>query len=517
MSEYSVRLQRLFESLPEWGAKRLESLLDRVYAGYSVDLRTPFADKRDRRSLLEELESKVGYTEYEELTKIEKHEKEKVGSYSICPPSEKRISSLQKYWDQYFNPDEGAYSRAVSRVLSLLPRRSVRPMALATAFLSRTKRTNSGLPWVENTDYHIRDYYSRASHVRSPEDWYPCIWFSRLTSQGLDKPPKARDVWGFDKMDGLVGGTILHPVLDCLKMLPGFAGWRGPEYVDEEATSIIRMSKGRKILSGDTSAFDSSLPIEVQQSVDDILCSWFVASAETLIRILGEVCATVGIVVPYDVLEDRHGGIASGHILTGLKGTLGNLICVFYVGERLKTSVERFMVLGDDYVSLFSGDWDEDAVSQYMGELGLEANPTKQFISDHSIHYLQRWHSSEYVVGELYPGVHTPYRSATGFYGYEVFPNWPEKKKPYLDAMRLMGQVEVCNNHPNHRAIVQYARDGSDILRSGMDPGEIARRAGGAAEVKRHLKVASYPFNVKDPESFETWKTVQVLRELRRS
>jgi hypothetical protein len=50
-----------------------------------------------REAIIELLEDRIGYTEYEELTGIEKHEKDKIGPFSVMLPAALRRKNLAKY------------------------------------------------------------------------------------------------------------------------------------------------------------------------------------------------------------------------------------------------------------------------------------------------------------------------------------------------------------------------------------------------------------------------------------
>jgi hypothetical protein len=309
--------------------------------------------------------------------------------------------------------------------------------------------------------------------------------------------------------------TVLHPALEVLRRISGFAAWTGPDAVTEEMTRILRKAKGRSIISGDYTGFDRSLSRELLDLVDDVICEWYVEQVHPRIRNLTEYASTAGIVVPWKVLENRNGGMPSGHGLTNLKDTIANLIALFYLAYRLKVSVVDYSVMGDDFVVLFSDEISDEALSTVLSELGLTANPDKQFISTDSVHYLQRWHSLKYVVDGLCLGCHSPYRTEVGLHGYEVLKD-PRLWSEDMDTTRWIMQVEVCAEDPRHAAVCSYLHKRDRVLNRGDDPWDVLKRAGGPDKVRSTLGIVSFPFIAKNPERLNEFKTTAVIRSLQR-
>jgi len=504
-------IRQLEHLLPVEGTDRLERYLDRCDAGFPDDLRTPLYQAAPREEIIKLCEETIGFTRFEELTQIDEHERDKVGPFSIMLPAKERLPDLEKYWKQTWHPDEECLREAFEFVSSLINSGSLRPASYDTAYSLMPKDTSLGLPWLTRDRAYADLYFERAVNASSVDDFYPCVWYWRGQPKGLSEIPKQRVVWGMDHAETIKGATILYPTLDALRRLNGFSAWLGAPFVDEEATRLLSRAQGRRILSMDYSSFDSSLPRELLDLVDQVLSSWFVESASAVIRLLGELCATVPIVVPYSVLSGRNGGMPSGSVMTNLRDTLANLIAGYYCASRHDTTILDYMVLGDDAVYLFKDEIDPRDVESVMGELGLECNPDKQFISSRSCHYLQRWHSLDYVREGLNVGVHSPYRTLSGLTGYERFRTGWNK---YMDTARWIMQVENCAWDPRFHKFVTFLYHGDRVLQSGMDPAEIFKRAGGADMIRSVLNIASFPFNVKNPDRVNEFKTTKLLREI---
>lgn len=509
--QYSESFQSLLARLPVDGAKRLERSLARTDEGFGEDLRTPLYDGRDRGEIIQDFKAQIGFTRFEELTEIDEHEMNKVGPFSIMLPYSERVSDVTKYWDQHFNPDESCLKAAFDSVCSILPKASLRSASLSTAFGMMPKDTSLGLPFLTRDRSQVGSYLQRAEMLSSPEEIYPCVLYWRGQPKGLTEIPKQRVVWGFDHAETIRGATILYPTLDALKQRPGFSAWLGSPFVDEEATSLLREARGRRIFSMDYSGFDSSLHRSLLDLVDEVLCYWFVETSHDIIRLLGIISASVPIVVPYDVLSGRNGAMPSGSVLTNLRDTVANLLAGYYCAYRNGTRLDRYLVLGDDSVFLFQNELDAESISSAVDELGLSSNPDKQFISKESIHFLQRWHSLQYSRDGLNVGVHSPYRTLSGLLGYERFKQGWSK---YMDTSRWIMQIENCLWDPRFSSLVAWLVNGDKILKSGMDPKTVFKRAGGSDVIRSVLDIASFPFNVKNPDRVNEFAATRLIREI---
>jgi hypothetical protein len=458
------------------------------------------------------LERRIGYTSFKELTEIDQHEKGKIGSFSIMLPYSERTATVEAYWQQRFNADMDCFTSAVQSVKYLIQFRSLRPTSFSTAYNQMPEGTSLGAPWFTSDKRYASDYLDRAERVRSPDDINPCVLYWRGQAKGLHEIPKQRVVWGFDHAETILGATILYPCLTALSKLHGFSAWLGDVYVDEAMTRLLSKADGRRIISMDFSGFDSSLHRHLLDAVDDILASWFTGMGPGRVKLLGIISDTVQLIVPGEILGGRTGGMPSGSVLTNLRDTIANLIAGFYVAYRNRTTLIDYELLGDDSVYLWEEDLSPEAVASSVAELGLESNPDKQFVSARSAHFLQRWHSLDYKVNGVCRGVRSPFRALSGMLSYERFKrDWSK----YMDTSRWIMQVENVKWDPRFELFVRFLKDGDELLNSGMDPKDIFRKAGGAHEIRRVLGIASFPFNIQNPEKVEEFETTRILRALK--
>jgi hypothetical protein len=509
----SNELQRLITELPLEGAERLERSLDRTERGYSVDLRSPFYEGAPREEIGEGLRQAIGTTGIAVLDTQDELEAEKWGPYSIMQPAKERLPSLMEYGKTDFNPDEECLGRAFQTLCNDMPANAVRPWSLENAYrVVYRDAENLGLPWLTKDKSYLRYYLERAKKLKSPEEFYPCVWYWRGQPQGLQSETKPRDVWGMPHTETLLGQTIFKPWLEVVRRLDGYAAWVGDWKVDDAMTRILKRAQGRPIYSMDQKGFDKHLGYQMLMLARDYFVHCLSSSVTERILLLAETGATIPIVVPFDVVhKERKGGMPSGKTGTNAEDTVLNRLACLYVAYRAGTDVEDGEWLGDDSVVLFRDEINPDDVSCYMKELGLECNPDKQFISDRSIHYLQRIHTLDYIVQGRCVGVRSPFRCLNGMMSYErLRKDWNK----YLDTARWIMQVENAKHDPRFPLLVKFLRDGDKILRSGMDPRTVFSKAGGADVIRSTLGITSFPYNAQDPEKVDVFVTTEILRNL---
>jgi hypothetical protein len=514
VTELTSRLNEGGYSLDRTAVASLERNLKRSEVGSRSDLRTPFFKGEERESIIERCKERVGFTDFAELTAIDEKEISKIGPYSIMLPWSERRDSVTEFEHQDFRGDETILDRIVGNVSKLFPPSAFRPMDLSTAFEAMPHGTMLGLPTMSSDESRGVEYLQRALTLVSANEIYPCVAGWRGQPKGLHEVPKQRLVWMFDHTETILGLSILYPVLNRLRVLPGFSAWSDDLSVDEEVTKLLVDAKrsGLTIISADYSNFDASVPYILIDCVFDLLRYWFADGAKSRLDILEECFSTVPLITPDGIFKNRKGGVPSGSALTNLVDTLVNLIGGYYVAAVLGIRLQKFEVLGDDSIFVFNPTPDVKELSEAFKQLGLDSNPEKQFISNQSCHFLQRWHSLEYQLNGISRGVRSPYRALNGMMSLER--GIKSKEIRYLISSRLIMQAENTRWDPRFKDFVKLMKEGDMIMRSGTDPVEIFRRAGGSEVIRSALSIASYPFNQQDPDAIEMFATTSVLREI---
>jgi hypothetical protein len=512
--DITSRLDELGYHIDHDCGNRLERNLKRTAIGNKSDLRTPWYNGETRESIIKRFETGVGFTEFEELTAIDEKEISKIGPYSIMLPWSERRDSVTEFEHQTYSGDDTTLDRVVGYVSKLFSPSGFRPMDLSTAFEAMPRKTLLGLPTMSSEESALPLYLQRAINLASADEIYPCVAGWRGQPKGLHETPKQRLVWMFDHTETILGLSILYPVLNRLRVLPGFSAWSSDLSVDESVTKLLLQAKrsGLTIISADYSNFDASVSYTLIDCVFDLLRYWFADAAKSRLDILEEVFSTVPLVTPDGVFMNRRGGVPSGSALTNLIDTLVNLIAGYYVASRLGIKLQIFEVLGDDSVFVFNPVPSVGELSEAFKELGLDSNPEKQFVSDQSCHFLQRWHSLDYQLNGISRGVRSPYRAINGMMSLER--GIDSKEIRYLITSRLIMQAENVRWHPKFKMFIKLMKEGDVVLRSGIDPAEVFRRAGGSDVIRSSLSIASYPFNQQDPDAVDQFATTSVLREL---
>jgi hypothetical protein len=481
---------------------------------FETDIRTPFYDERDRQWIAGRLEETIGHSEFPEMEAIDGKELDNLGTQSIRAAYPDRIDSVEEYMTQFCDFDRESFDYARRRLFSLLPNGSIRPWTIRNAAESAPSHTYTGLHRCVSSDEYFDEYLERAERATDPEDIYPSVLGARVTANGTNKP-KVRVVFMADKAQVFLDLTVERPLLEAIRKLPGFTPWIGQDAVDEEITRILRKAEQLQVpvYSLDQSHFDASVPRELLDVVRDAMYHYCPSDKLDLIM---EVFATVGLVCPDREWGPRNGGVPSGSGLTNMVDSLINLFAGWYCAYRLEVELIDYSIQGDDAVFLFSQAVDPQDLADAMLELGLTTNAEKQFISERSAHFLQRWHSLDYMPDGIAHGVHSPYRSLVGLTGLERYINDRDVNIRYLMTARAIMIVENLRHHWAFEAIVkEFMVGGDDVFQEDIDPVDIVRLAGGAEAIDRATNRSSFPFNVQDPRGIELMKTTQILRSLR--
>lgn len=497
-------------------AGRLERNLNRTVEGDAIDRRTPFGGEADRQDIDERYLSHLGVSEYEELAHIDEAEVSKTGSESIMLPWAERRNTLEPFRTQKFSGSNTILDQVVVDLSRMFAPSGFRLTGVDSAVDAMTRKTLLGLPDMTSDESFLPRYVERAKDLESAHDIYPAVVGWRGQSKGPHEDPKQRLVWMVDHALIINELRVLYPVLNRLRVLPGYSGWATDLEVDNAVTKLLQTAKnlGEDVISGDISNFDASVPYVLIEAVFDLFRYWFTDDSESLLNILEESFSTMALVTPDGIFSDRKGGVPSGSGLTNLVDTLVNVICARYVARRLRITLVGGEWLGDDSVTVYHPNPGVTEISGALKELGFESNPDKQFVSKDSAHYLQRWHSLKYQLTGVSRGVRSLYRALNGMMSLERYIDTSSERFRYLMGARVIMQLNPCRWNPLFHKFVELAKEDEPILRTGIDPTTVFRRAGGATAIREALHIGSYPFNQQDPDMVEDFASVMVLREL---
>jgi hypothetical protein len=491
----ATALRLTIPDVPRQGLVSLNASLARTEKAEDRDVRTPLWEGRSRREILDQLSDAIGPAPYALLGEQDNQEYDKVGPMSLRKSYEDRKEDVAKYWHQESNYDAEALNRALVHVQVLIPAHSVRPLSPNSAYESIPHNKLWGLPWMTSDPSVGPWYLEESQRITYPDDVYPSVIGVRGQANGPDDT-KNRVVWMACKLSTIREAALMYPLLNTLKTRLGFSAWGTPDDVDVAVTKLMAAASARHvcIMSGDYSGFDSSVSRDLIDLIwDGLIGHWLVPECAASVELLKEVFATGGLCVPWEVLINRNGGVPSGSVFTNLFDSLCNLVAGYYAAERCGVDLVCFEVMGDDSVFVFDPSITAEQLGDAVGELGLKMNPDKQFIHDDAVHYLQRLYLREHVSAGINRGMHNPFRSMSGLTGMEYYhTDWDE----YLVSARAIMQVENVKHDPRFPQFVAFVYNGDRLLRSGMDPAEIIRRAGGASRIRESLDKDSFPYNV---------------------
>jgi len=507
-------LAELYSLLPGQGQMRLRAALGACNAGRNVDLRTPFFREETRERVKEIQKERIGQTKIAALEESDAKEWDKVGVISMVKPAKLRIDGLLEYWYQSWDPDPDGLKYAISIVQSLLGKGVVAPLSHLQSMKEVYSRVQSlGLIWLGRDKVHLPWYLQRWQYVRNhPEDVMPAMWYVRSQSSGSDVESKNRDVWGYPKDEVIGGYSVMRPLLDALKVLPGFSAWRSLDEVDTAVEQILTQAEGRRVISMDFKGYDKTIPGGLMDLVSrELITHWTQSPAHKDVEAVSYIERTIGIVTPYGVLHGRDGGMPSGSVFTNLTDSLCNLVIGHYIAYRNNTALERVEVMGDDSVYLFKDDIEPEDVSRAAAEMGMVVSVDKLLVSTDTVHFLQRTHTLQYRMGDgRIRGVRSPYRFLSGATGYE---NLKRGWSKYMDSVRLWSQVHQCNNDPRFVEFVKLWRE-ADQLSQTMSLPEIFARAGGSEYIRQKLGTASFRFGSANIEGVASWDCTKILTSL---
>lgn len=492
--------------------RRLLDHNDRVMQGYSVDLRTPLYDGRPRPELIENWGNLLypGIDKYPWIRELENSERDMIGPISLRAPWSEREEDLNKYWyspdvDLRFDPE---IADSFARVANIIVKNSLRPTSLEYAFATLPKNTNWGLPLLSRDLSDHKYYLQRARAILEGggsfnESVFPAVLYWRGQMDG--DTPKQRNVWGMDHAPTILDKTFVEPIVKILKRAPEYAAWLSLDAVDHWMTEAFQTGP-EFIYSIDYSGFDVSISPMLIDYIAHIFSEWFPSYTRDTISFLFDVFKYSGIVVPGWVWTGRNGSVPSGDGKTNLVDSLINSAMCRYL------RVDRYTVMGDDAVLLdYRGSLDKSLISGRLSKLGLKINDRKTMVSSDTVHYLQRMHHKEYVVGGLNVGVRSTMRTLGSMMSYEAMrPGWSGA----MDTLRWIMQLENCKWHPMFPKFVEWYTKGDDLIRLALKPLELVKEAGGAEHVSETLGIRAFPWLQGDVSSLSQFETVKIIKEL---
>jgi hypothetical protein len=501
-------------------ADNLPSYLSRVEKGRDKDFRSPLYGRDTPREVIVAEIEQFAYSKSvpAEMFDIERKEQGKIGPFSIMAPWTYRQPGVDKYFvDRKGDFDQSILNEAIVFIADYLKaRKHLRPSNLDTVFAKSATNTNWGLPFFESGKTKGTEHYELARNFLLKGDfpYYPSILGWRGQPNGT-KIPKQRVVWMYPHYVILLELLLQTSFLNGYKNHKSFVGWNEEPLIAKEVGRLLKLF-GLKV-SFDAGAFDANLIRPIIDGAFTVFGQCFQTEYLSLLYPIQEYFVTSGIVTPDGTYEGRSRAVPSGSGLTNLIDSLCQLIIAAYVCLRHKgkAGLKTFecTVLGDDGLWYWEG-ISPEKVTEFCNELRVEASLEKNFSSDTSCQFLQKYYSLEYVDSRGVPvGIRSVFRTVNGMLSYErLVRGWSE----YMDSIRWIMQLEQLAGHPKHHEIVLWAMRGDKlqlgrVLKGGVK--ELAKRAGGAAHIAKTLRIESFPLRSRDPKGIMSFKTTRVIEQ----
>lgn len=428
-----------------------------VSAGFNVDIRTPLFDGRERDQVADEVLGEMldSGLLYPELVEYEISQREKIGPSSIRKPFVEREENVEAYYNSGKRVNVEISESGIKDIVGNdLPYSRLRPINSEESMNQLPLNSNSGLPLFRKRKDVQEESLSLAREGRN----YPAMLGWRGQAKGLITTQRV--VWMFPFSTNILEGRFFRPLQEVLnRAVTYFSAWISMDEVDKRITSLMfnqRAIKNSVLLSSDFSGFDQSV-VEQQDWFFTFVKLMFQARYAEEIDELAEILATIEIICTrYIKFTGRH-GVPSGSVFTNILDSIVNLIA--QNSSLYNAMPTHSQIQGDDGAVLVT---DVSLHLEHLENCGFTVNPDKQYISEHTLIYLQRMHSMKHQIDGVARGSHPIMRALNSLLGQERYhKNWNAN----LEALRTYSIVENCKSHPWFVPFVQLvARKGDKYL-----------------------------------------------------
>nr|AMP18958.1 RNA-dependent RNA polymerase [Otarine picobirnavirus]AMP18966.1 RNA-dependent RNA polymerase [Otarine picobirnavirus] len=464
--------------LPNQG---LRSYFDNVRNGQPDVIRAPFSKKEDPQKVLKEwmpqLESLSD--KWPTLVDYEKDLAKKVGPMSVMFPLEKRMDSIDNYYDDILLPSVPIDDRAVKAVISEFSKcRGLRIRNQRKTVDLMKKSTNSGSP-----------YFTRKKRV--VDETLPCEVFASDMTQSLDgdiydlaavlgwrgqeggptsDDVKQRVVWMFPFSVNIRELQLYQPLIEAFQRFNLVPAWVSMDAVDQRITKMFdTKAPDDLVVCTDFTKFDQHFNPDLQNAARTILQNLLTPDRESRTWLDQVFPVKYAIPLAYDYNKVRCGkhGMGSGSGGTNADETLVHRSLQYEAAMQANRRLNPYsQCLGDDGVLTYPGITVDDVVRTYASH-GQVMNTSKQYASKHDCTYLRRWHHDQYRVDGVCVGVYSTCRALGRLMYQERFYD-PEVWGPKMVALRQLSILENVKYHPLRDQFADFCM-ARDKYRLGID------------------------------------------------
>ena len=266
--------------------------------------------------------------------------------------------------------------------------------------------------------------------------------------------------------------AVFGPVQSLMINESWLKAWTTNDQVDAAVHRLlVRASKaGSRILSTDFESFDASLGPGWRTWARKLQHRLMKETPQTgeLLEALEHVASNIPLMVQMDNIITGEHGEPSGIVFTNWDDSVSHRFAQHRIenvhGVRLD---EDTQVQGDDGLLATYPSLDAEAVTRVYADLGLRANPDKQFEGEDDCLYLQRYHHIS-KVGGMYP----TYRALNSLLGQERYHD-PEKWDARMVTLRAIMILENTKHHPLFQEFVAFVQSGDKYRLGASYPGGI--------------------------------------------
>jgi len=516
--------EHFISGLKEDAARSVLTTLARTRTGFNIDLVTPMIGKHS----LDKNQERLGFIDHmldvvaelrpslQPLYDAELGQASKVGPISIMLPFAERRLDLYKYYckDKVQNNVIVHLERAFYRILSRIPKHTLRPVSLDEAFVQMPKGTNLGSPFFRKSSTLYPELLKAASLIEKSgfdvtKHNDPCMLYWRGQSAGLDKPVKQRAVWGYPHKISLHELRLMIPLISEFKKFPEFAALVSNDAVNVRVTSMLRDKHAKYCV--DFSSFDQFAGPLIDMAFG-LMRAAFHRSAEPLIDFVQDRFKRIPLLTPDGLWNGEH-GVPSGAGPTNWIDSMVNWIIAEAFADAEGIKLVKALFQGDDGVYEFSRDPDPAALVEFVSRIGMYIGFDKGGTSIDTVLYLQNVHMSNYIVDGLNVGVRPLERLLSGLLGFET----PRDKtwRPVDTTFRWLQQMENARFHPQFerlsRLLYQYDR----LIRE-FSIRELIDIGGGYNEIEARQRSKGFPYGKYPLTNLANFSIVKETEKLRK-
>ncbi len=414
--------------------------------------------------------SEVKKTGDDRLISIERRFFKKFGDFKKLGFQKWHQEVFNMYREPQWNPHEETLERAIKDLLSEFPKKLWPLDNLDAALAASPKTGNSGMPYNTskwNDDDEARTYYlnEAADLLDGLKPEHPALLFTRRQPKGLGEADvKMRAVECPPKSDTLAGQIFLVPLYKRMKEIKAFMGFRGAANIGNNMRAAL--SCYEHAFEGDFSQFDAKVWTWWMEIIfSRVLPNIFEGNFTQYFSTLQEWYSTMDLMTPAGIVKGTH-GLFSGCIWTNVIGTFVNYIATRYAMYRLGFEEDYDYIhfsYGDDIAIFSDYPIDENLFEQYMSEVSMDCNKSKQAQSsgkERMISFLGFFHvhNPEWEVpsANQYIGIFPTLRSAPSLCFRERFMTFDQEiamslgglDRSQFDSIRYCGKMENWRNHP---------------------------------------------------------------------